>query len=498
LVSSEPKNGSTFFSGRRIVLHFDERVKLGRVREQLLISPPLSEPPDVIISRGHDMIITLKAPLAANTTYTFSIGEAVQDLSEGNPATGLAFVISTGAHVDSLMVNGRVRDASSGLPADNVLVLVHMDQDTGNVRTAPPAYFSRTDASGHFTLTHLPSGPMHINALRDKNANYRFDLPNEDIAFADSTIDPATDPTQDLFLFRPTASKQFIGEAHVLEDRGWRLALARPAGNISLRSLDRSGGDLKWWPEWNVSRDTVIMWPSDTTLLNGQRFSVVEDRSVLDTLRYRATSPMPFNLTITGARDPESGTFSLISSRPIASIDLRHAELLVDSTIFPVTIVADTVDRRVLRLLSTVRPGQSASLVLYPKAVKGPQGGTNDTTRIGIGLPDERTNGQLSVDVEGDSLFGSKGPWIVELRTQQGKTIRQALADSLPIRTAWKNVPPGSYGMKLIQDKDRNGAWSTGSLVQRLQPERVFSLTDPITVRAGWTVETTWKVAEGP
>ena len=106
LLSAEPADGSIRFSGKRIVLHFDERVKLDRVRERLLVSPPLAKAPDVMVSGSKDVAITLNAPLAANTTYTFNIGEAVQDLSEGNPAAGLSFVVSTGDHVDSLSVKG--------------------------------------------------------------------------------------------------------------------------------------------------------------------------------------------------------------------------------------------------------------------------------------------------------------------------------------------------------------------------------------------------------
>ena len=59
LLSSEPVDGSIRFSGKRIVLHFDERVKLDRVRERLLVSPPLAKAPDVLVSGSKDVVITL-------------------------------------------------------------------------------------------------------------------------------------------------------------------------------------------------------------------------------------------------------------------------------------------------------------------------------------------------------------------------------------------------------------------------------------------------------
>ncbi|HRQ83964.1 MAG TPA: Ig-like domain-containing protein, partial [Flavobacteriales bacterium] len=45
LLDASPAYGSTQFTGNRIVLRFDERVKLDRVRERLLVSPPLALPP---------------------------------------------------------------------------------------------------------------------------------------------------------------------------------------------------------------------------------------------------------------------------------------------------------------------------------------------------------------------------------------------------------------------------------------------------------------------
>lgn len=498
LLSAEPADGSIRFTGKRIVLHFNERVKLDRVRERLLVSPPLAKAPDVLVSGSKDVVITLNAPLAANTTYTFNIGEAVQDLSEGNPAVGLSFVVSTGDHVDSLSVKGRVLDAFSGLPAPDVLVLLHDANDTGDVRTTPPAYFTRTAADGSFLLAHLRGGPMHLNALLDRNANYRFDLPNEQIAFLDSVIDPRDSIKQELFLFQPLSASQFVTSAKVQEDRGWQIVLGRRGGELKLSSMDRQGGELSWWPEWNAERDSVVFWPSDTNLLKGQRFILTEDGVVLDTLTYRTSTAMPFNLAVTAGRDPVTGALRLMSTRPVAAVDTAHAELRMDSVRLPFMPVLDTMDRRTIGLDFKLPAGKSASLVLYPKAVRGVMGGTNDTTRLRFGAIDPRTMGKLKVMLSADSGTAVPGPLVLQLRTAQGRISREALLDSLPRQVAWSDLAPGSYGLKLIEDRDRNGRWTTGSFIDSRQPERVFLLQDPVVLRAGWAVETNWEVKIRP
>jgi len=492
LLSAEPPNGSTRFSGSRIVLRFDEKVKLDRVRERLLISPPLAKQPDVTVSGGTDVVITLNAPLADSTTYTFHIGEAVRDLSEGNAAAGLSFVVSTGAHVDSLSLSGRVVDAFSGQAAPNVLVLLHDTKDTGDVRTAPPAYFTRTAADGTFTLAHLRGGAMRLTALLDGNGNYRFDLPNEEIAFRDSVARPGDSTALQLRLFRPVPDRQLVQGAIVLPEGGWQLVLARRGEAMDLRSLDREGGRLAWWPEWSTERDTVVLWPTDTTLLRGQRFILSEGGAELDTLTYRPAVAMPFNLEVAAVRHPVSGAWSLRSSRPVGAVDTTLAELFVDSVRTSFAPVIDSLSLRTVDLGTEVLPGSSAWLILYPKAVTGVLGGHNDTTRLMLGARDPRTLGKLHVMLVSDSGTASYGPLVLQLLNTHGRPVREAAFDALPAEAQWTDLPPGSYGLKVVQDRNSDGRWTTGSFVEGRQPERVFLELEPVVVRAGWAVERTW------
>lgn len=498
LMSSQPADGSTLFSGKRIVLHFNERVRLDRVADHLLISPPPAKPPTVSISRATDVVIDLNGPLKANTTYTFNIGEAVKDLSEGNPAAGLAFVVSTGPILDSLSVVGRVMEASTGLPVADALVLLHDGRDTGDVRTAPPAYFTRSGPDGRFKLAHLPGGTMVLNALVDRNGNYRYDLPNEEIAFLDGPVHPGDTTAHELRLFLPLAATQFVIGAQVQEERGWRMVFARPAGAIGLRSLDRQGGNLHWWAEWGRDRDTVVFWPSDTTLLGGQRFILSEGGIALDTLTYRPTGPMPFNLKLTAAIDPVTGAARMISSRPVASVDAGRAMLRADTVPVPLEAELDTAQRRTIGIGPASTKGHELALTLFPKAVEATMGGTNDTTKLNFGKPDPRTLGKLKVEVVPDSGLVPPGPFVLQLLGAQDKLIREASGLPLPGSVQWTNLPPGTYGLKLIADRNADGRWTTGSYSPMVQPEHVWRLKDPVVVRAGWSVESIWPLKTRP
>lgn len=499
LVHAEPPHLSTGFKGELIVLHFDERVQLDRVRDKMLVSPPLAEQPDVRLAGPRSVAIRLKAPLKENTTYTFMIGDAVKDLTEGNVATGLSYVTSTGDAVDSLQVAGRVVNAFSGKGESDVLVTLHDAGDTITIRNGRPTYAGRTDKDGRFLLGHLRPGTYAVHALRDKNANYRFDLPNEEIAFADTTITlAATDtvpPVVELALFQETGSVQQVRAYNVLPDAALRVVLARPAEQASLHDVARTGGRLSWWPEWNPTRDTVLFWPSDTAELALGLYELRTD-SVIDTLRYRPVQRMPFFTGLRAGASEEGADhvrLTLIAARPIAEVDTSRFMLVQDSLPVPFTVERDTVDRRRIVVAARLSEEGSAALTLLPKAVRDIYQGHNDTLRTSLGRAGEKATGTLRVKVTAGSHSGS-GPLILELLSGMDRVVRSAMITAGDAGVTWERIAPGNHTLRLIGDRNANGRWDTGSLGDRLQPEPVWRYPETVNIRAAWDIGVEWKL----
>ena len=496
LLAAEPPSGTVRFNNDRIVLRFNERIKLDRVRDRLLISPPLDKSPEVTVSGGEDVVIALRAPLAPNTTYTFNIGEAVSDITEGNPAAGLTYVISTGDVLDSLTIQGTVIDAFTDKPEPDVLVILHTDTDTAGFTTGRPAYFTRTDKQGAFVLRNLRDGPYRLNALLDQNANFRNDLPNERVAYSDTVVDTNDSLAQVLRIFLPLAATQQVKEAAVQPDRAWRLVFARPVDSLAISSIDRTGGTLAWIAEWNPSRDTVLFWPSDTTLLTGQRFVISDSTAIIDTLTYRASRKMPFYLDVKpSSRSPQGPTFR--ASRPIARIDPDRAFLRIDSTDVPTGVVLMEGDaNRSLAVLNGVAADRPTTLLLLPGAVEDIYGGKNDTLRLSMGSVTTAQTGDLTVHLALDSGNTISGPFFLQLLNAQGGVVRTEAFADLPHKTAFAGTPAGVYALKITVDADGDGRWSTGSIAERRQPERVFRQKGEVNVRAGWEVVVDWSVGD--
>ncbi len=193
VVKAVPENNSINFDGKRIELTFDEYITLENARQNVLISPPLSEKPDFKL-RNKTVIVKFKAPLEPNTTYTINFGSAIKDLHEGNQFENYIYSFSTGDHLDTLAIGGKVVNAEDKKPVENVYVSLY-SSDQENLDSLPmiaaPNFIAKTDKEGNFLVSGLADKTYFVFALKDVNSNLYFDLPNEEVAFLDTLV-PAT------------------------------------------------------------------------------------------------------------------------------------------------------------------------------------------------------------------------------------------------------------------------------------------------------------------
>ncbi|MDX9750632.1 MAG: hypothetical protein RBT71_06090, partial [Flavobacteriales bacterium] len=347
-------------------------------------------------------------------------------------------------------------------------------------------------------LAHLRPGPYALYALLDQNANYRYDLPNEEVAFADSValhVPGDSLPAPHLLrLFREAGPAQLVREARVTPHMAWQLVLARPARSLALRDVAREGGSLTWAMEWGAERDSVLLWPSDTTLLEEGRYEIDVDGIVLDTLRYRRTGrPAFFNeLRAVPLETPQGARLKVVSARPLAAIDAERFHLTLDSMPLPFTVVRDSAHARTFHVHADVPPGATAELTVLPKAVRDALGGHNDTLRARLGRAAEGALGALQVRLAVDS--GITAPLLLQLLDAQGRMVREARSATTDLRVAWDLLQPGNHGLRLIEDRNGNGRWDTGDLDAARQPERVWAHPDPVNVRAAWDLLVEWSV----
>ena len=188
VVESEPPNYSTQFEAKKILITFDEYIVLDNVNQELIVSPPMEEKPEVKL-RKKTMIVQFEESLKENTTYTFNFGSAIKDLHEGNKLLNYEYVFSTGDVLDSLSVKGTLKYAEDlSKPEEPVSIMLYEDLRDSVPLIDIPLYIGRSDDSGVFSVNNLRPNVYKLFALKDGNNNFLFDLPTEEIAFLDTSL----------------------------------------------------------------------------------------------------------------------------------------------------------------------------------------------------------------------------------------------------------------------------------------------------------------------
>jgi len=214
VLSSDPPNYSTNFKGDKIKITFDEFIQLKDINQNLVVSPPLDEKPEITV-KGKSLIIKFFTELIDSTTYNIYLGNSVQDYNEGNPIENFQYVLSTGEYIDSMSMEGKVLNAFNLLPQEDVLVMLYSDFSDSIPIKSIPEYVAKTDKEGFFQINNIRNDTFKIFALRDANKNYLYDLPNEGIAFSDSAVKFRMDT-------KPVADTIFVADS-LLADPNERI-----------------------------------------------------------------------------------------------------------------------------------------------------------------------------------------------------------------------------------------------------------------------------------
>lgn len=188
-LAATPTPDALHVGKKKIVIEFDEFIKLDKPNEKIVISPPQVQQPEIKAS-GKKVIITLQDTLKANTTYTIDFGDAIQDNNEGNPLENFSFTFSTGERLDTMAVAGTLLNAYNLEPVKGMMVGLHSNLEDSAFTKLPLERVGRTDSRGKFSIRGIAPGKYRIYGLQDADQNFIFSQPNEAIAFEDSLIIP--------------------------------------------------------------------------------------------------------------------------------------------------------------------------------------------------------------------------------------------------------------------------------------------------------------------
>tara|TARA_B100000035_G_scaffold186399_1_gene159062 strand:- start:1888 stop:3522 length:1635 start_codon:yes stop_codon:yes gene_type:complete len=491
LVNASPKLNSINFDSEEIRLTFDEWIKLDKVQDQLIISPPLEKSSyEIKPLTGVTKKVFLKFldSLSPETTYTVNFGNSIKDNNENNPLTFFSYTFSTGETIDSLYIRGNTKDAFSKDSDDFIsLQLYRVDSlfKDSVVFQDKPTYISNTLDSTNYKFQNLKEGQYLLIALKDNNSDYLFNPLNDKIGFIDSLITLPRDSIIDLKLFKEEVNivwdkPHFINSEKIgfgfygkLDTKKIKIESNIPDSVNYAFIKDKETDTLNLWLSKN-SFDSLnfSLIQSDTTKLTTVKFDRKKD-SLIDSLSFKAK-------TVNIIHFNES--FKIFSNIPLAKIEDSLITVRdIDSLKIP---FSTSINKRLdeIDISFDVSPSDKYSIVIMPKAIKDIRGSNNDSIQYNVVSQTLEDYGNIFLDV----ILSNNSKYILQLIDSDMNVIREFENIESNFTYSFDYIVPGKYTFRLIEDLNNNGVWDTGDYLKKRQPEPVFYYTNELEVRANW------------
>mgnify|MGYP000094033559 FL=1 len=552
---SIPDANSLNYKKNRIDIIFDEIVQVQNTFDNIIISPPQKQAPTVK-AIGKKISVELQDTLKDETTYTIFFGDAIVDNNENNVLSGYSFSFSTGESIDTLKMSGTLIDAATLNPIAGVMVGIHSDLSDSAFTSKPFDRITKTDKNGNFSITNIRSGKYRIYALDDVGNNYRFDTPDEKIAFSDSIFEPSvsTNIVVDT-VYRDSVVKLSTGKYDTLrlvdtvirksdvryspdsivlrafvEDyyNQYVVKSIRPDVrhftiyfNAPNKELPRTEGinfDIGKGVvvEPNTRGDTIDYWLKDSALW------------AIDTLKLRLTY---MKMDSTHNLVQQTDTISLRSQKRRAKAEKNRTQEFLTlisnakgsinyfDTIeisIPTPTEMDTEKKISLqRRVDTIwQPQKSAITAIDSVGRRYRVTATlqpSQTYRLVVDSASFRDiYGNVNKGTTFDFTVKSKdvyasltlemgvftGKEIIELIDKNEKVIRRAIADKQKVR--FDNLDAGTYYARLFVDLNGNGKYDVGNFAEKRQAEPVYYYNKSFELRQMWDNEEYWNYSELP
>lgn len=507
VLSYSPGNKSTGFNEKKIEITFDEYIQLKELAKQFIVSPPLKYLPVPIVKGKVLEIVLKKDTLLNSTTYTFNFGNAVCDLNEGNPLKNFQYVFSTGTYVDSLSIQGKVRDAFSYDPVKEGLVMLYTNLNDSTPYKRKPFYIGLTDDNGNYRINNIKNGKYKLIALSQGPGDYFYHPYSQGIAFKSDTLMMEKSDTVNLFLFTEVQTKlQFI-KAKAIGKGQIMVIFNRPADSIQIipTSIDTSKPATTIL-KYSATHDTLTYW-TNYPELDSLRFIVSHNNKPLDTAivygipgrtivskknkKTEKTPALQVSLNIAEKTPYDYHIpFTMQFPHPVITYDLSKIKLIQrKDTIKLKPIGKSSPYSLALSPEKDLISDSAYRFSIMPGAFTDLFGYTNDTIITHFKVEEQAYFGTLKLNLS----FSNKTHYLVQLLNTQNNVYRQ---DTVSGSTSifYDGIPPALYGIRIIEDDNNNGKWDIGNYLKNIQPEKVFYFSDKINIRSNWDLTQDWKV----
>ncbi|MGB2127918.1 MAG: Ig-like domain-containing protein [Flavicella sp.] len=488
MVTAYPPYESVHFNSKKIKLQFDEYVKFKNLNKQLIISPPLKNRPEItpMGTASKTVVIKLSDTLKPETTYSINFGNSIIDNNEGNKLGAFKYVFSTGSFVDSLTIEGRVKDAFDKETSDNIAVMLYEINESFNdsiIYKEAPTYLANTLDSVLFDISNIKAGTYQLLALKDKNSNNKFDPYDDKIGFLTNPLKIPTDTIFELSLFKENPplivkrpiekkiGKVIFGYKGDVKGLNIELLTQTPPGFQSILQKEKEKDTLNYWftpfeadsLQFKLSKDS---WQKEYTVMlrTGKKDSLSLKSGIKNTLH-------PLD------------TFYIESNLPMVAVDPSKI-IVTDKDTLDIAFKTNlNASKTKLSFLFERSRNNAYQFDLLPNAIKGLFGKENDTLQYKIKTRDVETYGVLELQFKNNK----ERNLLIDLINKKGTLItKRTIKTSENI--VFTDLEADTYQVRIVVDENKNNKWDTGNFLDKTQPEKVYYYPLLMKLKANWTI----------
>lgn len=488
LLKASPPNETRFFKAKVIQLDFDEYFKITNPYTEITMSPTPTKQPEYK-RRKKSMVITLKDSLEKNTTYVINFGKAIADVTEGNILKNFTYVFSTGAHIDSLSISGRVINTETGeRDKDAVVLLFTLKQDSLLFGKKKPSIYTSVDTAGNFSLNNLHPDNYRIYALKQATSSKIYDYNKDLIAFSKNIIHLTRDTNGVILKLFKAIPDKFRMTANFDNDGKLSFIFNQKLDHPSIKVVYPTDFDQYKIAEFSRTHDTATVFMRNMDF-DSIRMIVYDNDKPIDTVskhkdrKESFTRTLGFKYNITNDRLKPGRRLEATASYPIENFDPALITLKEDSTeLSNFNVVRDTTSTRKLFIDYRWKQKSTYTLAFNTDAVTDIYGDKNKPTHVIFTQDNPDNYSVLSLIV---SVPDSGKSYIVELLNDKKQVLRSDVIHKKATLT-YRDQITGKYTVRVIYDDNNNGKWDSGNVRSRTQPENIWIDPEIITLRPNW------------
>ncbi len=500
VLKMEPKNLTTNFNVKKIVITFDEYFNIQNESREFSISPEQERPP-LLKKDQKKLEIIFQDSLEKNTTYTLNFGNAIVDVNESNVLKNLTYAFSTGPFLDSLSISGKVINTLTGKPVlDATVFIIPLARDSifGKKKAS---ISTTTDSSGLYTLSNLKKDTYKIYALKENGGDKIYQQRSDELGFIKEPIVLTKNlDSINLGIFKELAQDFRVLDRKLNQDGSITMVFNQRLNKPQITILDNKSVDDTKLLRFSKFNDSLKMWPQDLTF-DSIKVEIKSNGKPLDTVQFNRDKKDTYNRVLQQTDNIEAGALNpyrplkLNFNFPLESIDKSKIKLMEDSlskTNF--TLTKDSTNLLTYNFNYPWKKKSNYIITFDEGAITGIFGTKNKPIRklLRLGTADEYGSFIFKVQVP-----DSTKNYILEVLNDKKVVVSSEIITKNRTIT-YSNYRTGSYFTRIIYDENKNGIWDTGSLALGTQPEQIYNHPEERTVRANFVVSLVYDIPAPP